>query len=187
MARKYYRRRYRRRTGKWSSDIKTFHQQYGTGLAGPFADYLTLCQNPSQDDATVSQKYTVKNIDLNFQIELPSIYQTGGQVYEDLCAFVMYVPEGYQVSSTAETIKKHPEWIMAYKYLGSPDVESSTTDPITPGRLPCHIKTRLARKLNTGDGVILYVTCNRTSAASDPANPQLLDISGMVRWWSKAN
>lgn len=178
MAKRRY-RRYRRSKGRWSANIQTIQPSNVSAPANSsFYSKTTLCENPAQSTSTVSQQYTVKNIELNYQIESPIESFTN---VENLCAYIMYVPQGMSVTETYPNT--HPEYIMAYRYLGSPDVErGTTTSVLTPGRLPPKIRTRLARRLQTGDSIIFLLTgLNNTSSNSG------VILNGLVRWWTKAN
>ena len=58
-----YRKYYRRRGGRWNSNIKRIKSQYAIaeGLTG---DSITIAQNPGQNDQTVGQTFTVKNVEV---------------------------------------------------------------------------------------------------------------------------
>ena len=47
---------------------------------------------------------------------------------------------------------------------------------------PIRMRTRLSRKLQTGDSVILFVQGSNSLSSTTSYN-----IDGIVRWWSKAN
>lgn len=167
MARKRIRRRYRRK-GRWSSNIKPIENQTITfpGNTKTSAS-ITLCYNPAQTDTTVSQQYTVKNVELNFEID-----STANQL-ESFCGYIMFVPQGMTIGD--DYAELHPEYIMAMRFYGSPDAD-------TPYRNPLRIKTRLSRRLNTGDSIIFYITgVNTYSQALNST------INGLLRWWTKAN
>lgn len=173
MARRRY-RRYRRRTGRWAGNIKTINYQTLSAPPGSFSGVIDLATNPVQSDSTVTQTYTIKNIELTYQIDyIPSTIDYN---IEALCAYIMYVPEGYIVTETLPNL--HPEWIMAYRWLGEPDIDGTQ-----PGRLPSKIKTRMARRLQSGDKVVLLITGSNRSSS----NTYNLQVSGLLRWWTKAN
>ena len=169
MARKYYRKRYYRRKGRWSANIKNI--ALSNNVEGNFFIYQTLCTNPVQNDNTVSQPYTVKNVEFSFMIENS---ETNKGLIEGCTIYIMYVPQGMNVDYNYPQL--HPEYIMAYRYLGSPQTDGEEN------RNPLKIKTRMARRLQTGDGVIFLMTGVKgtTGAVS-------LGLSGIVRWWTKAN
>lgn len=174
MAKRRY-RRYRRSRGRWSANIQRIRS---TGEALPdqiFGDTVTIAQNPVQSNTTVSQQYTVKNIEVSGQLEASSVEYS----IEDVAYYIMYVPEGYPVDLNLPYA--HPEWIMAYKYIGQ---GSSTYDH--GSYQPPKIKTRLSRRLNTGDSIIfLYNGFNATSGVGAQTIP--VKFNGLVRWWTKAN
>lgn len=179
MARRRYRRKYYRSKGRWSANIKTLtNQSIVAPQLSSFFAANTLCENPVQVDSTVSQQYTVKNIEFSYEIESPNSGNTN-QI-ESLCAYIMYVPQGMTVTETYPN--SHPEYIMAYRFLGSPNSEGSGDNLLNPGRLPSKIKTRLSRRLQTGDSVIFLIT-----GVNGATTQNILNLNGLIRWWTKAN
>lgn len=177
MARRRYRQRSYRRRGRWSSNIQNL---FLTGTAQPstqtepyFGDSVTLAQNPGQSQS-VSQQYTVKNVEVSGNIE--TISSSSNWNIEEVTYYIMYVPEGYAISTALPF--QHPEWIMAYKYYGSAVISNTGSS----SNIPPKIKTRLSRRLNTGDSIIfLYIAKNVSSS------PVEVKFQGLVRWWTKAN
>jgi len=171
------RRRYYKRKGRWSANIKQIIDDKKT-IAAASSFYLTtdLCKNPAQNDNTVSQQYTVKNVEFTFQLEIP-YGQTGLSGVEGLICYIMYVPQGMIVTETYPLY--HPEYIMASRFIGSPDYEVTDNNFI---RNPLKVKSRLARRLQTGDSIIFLIT-----GTTDNQNPSQLSINGLLRWWTKAN
>lgn len=171
MAKTTRRKYWKRRSGKWSSNIQNLNL---TGTAQPntrFGDSFTIAQNPAQANTTVSQQYTVKNVEISGYIE-----STTYSNLKDLTYYIMYVPEGYAVG--LDLPYNHPEWIMAYKYIGVGASSSSGSFDQPP-----RIKTRLSRRLNTGDSIIFLYIGNNTATSG----ASLLTFRGLVRWWTKAN
>lgn len=172
MARTNKRRRYYRSKGRWASNIQSLNLSGSASESSRFGDSFTIAQNPGQSNSSVAQTYTVKNIEISAQLEVGD--STPAPI-EDISYYIMYVPEGYPIS--IDLPYNHPEWIMAYKYIGQTfgNTQSSTYQPPK-------IKTRLARKLNTGDSIIfLYNGLNSSN------NPHQVRLLGLVRWWTKAN
>lgn len=174
MARYRRTRRYRRRSGRWAANI----QEIGTTtvlLSGPdgawYRDF-TLAFNPTQLNTAVSQVYTVKNFEVTFEFNGVD----GSGYIEDVVAYIMFVPQGMQVSTSYNL--DHPEYIMAYKFLGSP-----TSDTPTSMAQPTKVRTRLSRKLQSGDKVILFLKGNKTLASAVAS----AEFHGLARWWTKAN
>lgn len=140
--------------------------------AGTWFGTATLATNPTQTTLGVSQIYTVKNFDINFTIDTSNDQSL--QSIENICSYVMFVPQGMNVTSDYNL--QHPEYILNYKYLGSP--ASDGEQQFQPTRL----RTRLARKLQTGDSIILFIK------GRNQANVDLtLSLNGLIRWWTKAN
>jgi len=180
MARRSYRRyrRFRRGT-KWSANL----QEIGTTSIvaaenSTFWQSFVLSFNPTQVNTAVSQVFTVKNLEVSFYID--SGLTNALNHIEDVAAYIMFVPQGMNVTETYNT--QHPEYIMAYKFLGGPssDVQSST---VGQQYQPTKIRTRLSRKLQSGDNVILFIKGNNTSSSE----PLSFQFHGLVRWWTKAN
>lgn len=177
---RYRRRRFRRRSGKWAPNIKEFNSDALTENLGKFFNSAVLASNPAQSDALVSQVYTVKNFDINFSIETKmdtdADIGVASQI-ENLTAYIMFLPQG--MTLTAQYNIQHPEYIMACKYIGSP-----TADAPLSAANPIRVRTRLARKLQTGDSIILFVT-GYEEGSQQIALP--LTLTGIARWWTKAN
>lgn len=169
------RRRYKR--AKWSANIQEINNVTIPADSGQWAGTTTLVTNPVQSTLGVSSIYTVKNFDINFTIETRL---TGSDLndLEAITAYIMFVPQGMNVSETYNL--DHPEYIMNYKYLGSPP--GSTTTSELQQFQPYKVRTRLSRKLNTGDSVILFLKGTNTGA-----NQVNILLSGLIRWWTKAN
>lgn len=165
-------KRYYKKT-RWSPNIQEIPTTNLSIVAGPDVwhfDY-TLCTNPEQNNNLVSQTYTVKNMEVQFELDWGQAISQS--TIEDIAYYIMFVPQGMNI--TANYNIEHPEYIMAYKYYGSP--ANDTNDRYIP-----KIKTRLSRKLQTGDSIILFLKGSNVSSTA--ANPSL---HGLVRWWTKAN
>jgi len=178
MARSTRRKYYKRRSGKWSSNIQRIRLIGDAGTPGFFGDTFTIAQNPGQDNLAVSQIYTVKNIEISGQLEAQGV--TSPQIgnaskIQEVTYYIMYVPEGYPIDITLPD--KHPEWIMAYKFIGQAASAADSTAYQTP-----RIKTRLSRRLNTGDSIIFLYTAYNDNTVNLP-----IKFTGLVRWWTKAN
>lgn len=185
MAKRRY-RRYRRRRGRWAANIVEIDKVQtllNPGTEPYFGIYETLATNPNQSNNTVSQAFTVKNFDINFTLE-GNAY--GQSYYENMTAYIMFLPQGYTV--TRDYNLEHPEYILNYKYLGSPTTQQSEVTPETNNSTetqhyqPFRIKTRMARKLQTGDSIILFIKGYHQGNTSAQ-----FQLRGLIRWYSKAN
>lgn len=170
MAKTYKKRRYYKSKGRWSSNIQEFNSVGITFSPGQSSGTTTLMTNPIQNTASVSQQFTIKNIELTFSVE----ESTNGEI-EAVTAYIMFVPQGMQVGQDYNI--QHPEYIMNYKYIGSPsqDIQNSQAQPI-------RVRSRLSRRLQTGDSIILFIKATNQGSADRSVN-----LSGLVRWWTKAN
>lgn len=186
-------RRYRRyrKSSRWAANIQEINATLSAGT-GIFSNAETLVTNLAQDPQRTSQTYTIKNVEITFTLENESDsgdqeYGENGKYLEGVTIYIMYVPQGMNVTSQYNI--QHPEYIMAYKYIGSPlneiaNQQTATTPEFTIGQTfqPTRIKTRLARKLQSGDNIILYI-----KGINQSSMPQAFRVNGVIRWWSKAN
>ena len=189
MARYRRRRYYRKKSGRWAANIQeianTISPQGNTWSAAE-----TILSNPTQQPSYVSQTFTVKNMELNFNLDYEGYdTQTDVNLYEGITVYIMFVPQGMNITNDYNI--EHPEYIMAYKYIGSPTTESiyyPNNSSNAPGQQyqPTRIKSRLARKLQSGDSIVLFVKGNLTGTPSTSSTNRLR-LSGVVRWWTKAN
>lgn len=170
---KTYRKRYYKK-GRWSSNITKLENTSLQATPGNWSSYTDLCENPPQTNSTVSQQFTIKNVELTFQLELSLANQ--GPVIESTTVYIMYVPQGMTIGSDYHI--QHPEYIMAYRFIGSPEVETGNYGV----RNPLRVKTRLARRLQTGDKIIAYF-----EGTNEGSNNIPISVNGLIRWWTKAN
>ena len=178
MAKYRRRRRYYRSKGRWSSNIQEINTTTVTsqGLGSNFYS-MVLAYNPPQTNTSTSQIYTVKNLEVSFNVdEAPNV---NTQAAEDVCVYLMYVPQGMNV--TINYVAEHPEYIMNYKFIGSPSVDTPSSQA-----QPTKVRSRLSRRLNTGDYLMLFIkyTDTRSSNTSPGAG---FNLHGIARWWTKAN
>lgn len=168
--RNYY-RRYSR--SKWSPNIQEIPTtSIVTAANSTFFQSFTLAFNPPQTTTSVTQVFTVKNVEVNFYID------TGASQHislEDITAYIMYLPQGMNITPNFNI--EHPEYILAYKYLGSPTNDSSSQQ-----YQPTRVKSRLSRKLQSGDNIILFI--KGTNVNTNETN---FDFHALIRWWTKAN
>lgn len=183
MARRRYRKFYRRSKGRWSANIKNVDKTATFNFTGAEITqggtlWLSdlMAENPAQTDNTVSQTYTVKNFDFSFYIE----HGNNLTFLENFCCFIVYVPQGFTVDENI--IKTHPEWIMAMRFIG--ETKNDTTQQYY---LPFRVKTRMARKLNTGDSIHFLITGVRDPYNTSTNTAVVISVKGIVRWWTKAN
>lgn len=173
-------RKYSRRTHvKWAPNIQKVRDSISCS-PGEWSGNSVLTLNPVQNNSSVSQTYTVKNFDITFTIEAGSANSVNS--LEGITAYVMYVPQGMTVGN--DYYQQHPEYILNYKYLGSPSTRQGSETTIIESQQfqPFRIRTRLSRKLQTGDYIILYIQGTNTLTDN-----QTLYIDGLVRWFTKAN
>lgn len=182
MARYRRRRFYKRKSARWAPNI----QEVGNLItANPttWSATETIMANPTQQNSFVSQTYTVKNVEISFNIDTET---TGvSQYIEGITAYIMFVPQGMNITNDYNL--QHPEYIMAYKYLGSPSSDSEGSPGVSGTVIgqqyqPYKVRTRLARKLQTGDSVVIFI-----KGVNQYTQNITLRLSGLIRWWTKAN
>lgn len=171
------RRKYWKRRTRWAANIADIGTSIGiTSGIGEFSGTATLVTNPVQSSLSTSQIYTIKNVEATFDLAFAnSASEDAGSGVERLTVYIMFVPQGMNVGEDYNIL--HPEYILNYRFIGAPMADNNIY------RNPVRVKTRLARKLNTGDSIILFIKGNKdiTSAIGS------LQINGVVRWWTKAN
>ena len=173
MARYQRYRRYRRfRAKRWSSRIQNMDITQSVASGQNFFVFRNLATNPVQDADTVSNRYTVKNIRVQFTLEQNSTAEANS--LENCQAFILFIPQGFTASSA--TAYDHPEWIMASKHIGIPLSVNN------PGYNPLTMSTRLSRKLDTGDKIIFCVQGTNTTTTNVTGR-----ITGIIRYNTKAN
>lgn len=165
------RRRYYRKKASWSSRIQELNISENAAAGGTFFIQRDLVTNPPQADNNISQKFTVKNIRAELETQITT---TNPAAVNFMRAYVMFVPQG--VTIEANLPLNHPEWIMAYRWIGSAVLNS------TPYFPALKLSSRLARKLDTGDRItFLIIGDNNDTQATG------LNCNGLVRYNTKAN
>ena len=178
MARYRRRRFYKRRTHYSPNITRIGPSSFNIPAQSRDIGIVTLIENQVYDPARSNNIITVKNPELSIEFESPSNY------IESCTAYLLFIPEGYTVN--LDTPIQHPEWIMAYKYFGSPNYDTNTYVNDTRTETTKYInkiKTRLSRKLNTGDRIVLLVE----GTNADTANQHRMEYQGLCRWFTKAN
>lgn len=172
MARKTYKKRYYKKS-RWSANIAEHQNTTTIPASSQFYINTKLCENPVQSTGTVSQPYTVKNVEFTFTFD-----STQMAMYLDrIIGYIIYVPQGMNIDENYA--QQHPEYIMAYRFFGNAEYESATN---SGKKTPLRVKTRLARRLQTGDSIQLLIT-----GVNSYSQQNSLIYSGVCRWWTKAN
>lgn len=175
MARRRY-RRYARKRSRWSSNLVDIGPNNFV-LANP-QDWnhteFTLITNPDYSDQLTSNLYTIKNVDVTLQFDATATSAIG---IENVQFYIMYVPQNMYVGQ--DYAIKHPEYIMAMRYYGEPGQDQTNATKYSPS---IRIKSRLARKLNSGDRIILLIRASNISG-----NSLTTMFGGICRFWTKAN
>lgn len=169
MAKSRRTKKFYRSKGKWSSRIQNVDITKEIAGNSNFFESRNLALNPIQEDNTVSQKFTVKHMWVQFTIEA-----IGTDTLENCQAFILFIPQGFNLDDS--TAYQHPEWIMASRFIGVPIAEND------PGYGPFNIRSRLSRKLDTGDRIVFVLQGHNRSV-----NNTNTRLTGIVRYVTKAN
>ena len=174
-----YRKYTRRGKSKWSSNIVDIGpSSFVLANQGWNSTELTLITNPDYSNQLTSNLYTIKNVEVAINFDTAAVTNQG--LIENLQFYIMYVPQSMSVQQDYPI--KHPEYIMAMRYYGEPGLDAQSGS-ITGTTTPAYrIKTRLSRKLNTGDRVILFIRANNMGAVSVNTT-----AGGICIFWTKAN
>lgn len=176
MVRRFYKRRIYRHRKPWSSNFS--EGELSTNVAGLTSAVGTakLCENPAQTAAGVSQPFTVSRLQLNLQAFISTAFQQNDAALERIQVGVFYVPQNVTVN--ADLFVAHPEWLIAYKYIGLPS--KTTSGILVPAT---SIRSRLKRTLQTGDSLWMVITLVNSAAAG----PIPIRFTYSLRWWTRAN
>lgn len=170
MARHRRYRRYYRRRSNWSSRINELNISETLAANGDFFIQRDLVTNPAQTDNNISNKFTVKNVRAELEAQVTSSEATAINFVR---AYIMFVPQGVPVNGSLPT--NHPEWIMAYRWVGSPVANGSPYFPAL------RLGSRLSRNLDTGDRITFIIIGSNTDVVAAGIN-----CNGLVRYNTKA-
>lgn len=141
-----------------------------------FAFYQDLITNPTNlvdnglTQPNTGYVETIGGLEVNCTLE-------GASSLNNVSMYLMYLPEGYSTNDIYSFVQQHPEWILAYKYLGSP-----TDSANGQGCQPIRIRSRFRRNLLTGDRIVMVATGWNSSNTSVQGT-----IWALVRFSSKIN
>ena len=175
--RRYYRRYWPRSNRvKWSSNFAEGTVRLEIPANNTTTTSASVCKNPVQSVNSVSQPFTTARVTLNIQAvaETPEAAQALGNVKVG----IFYVPQGYSVSNSL--FIEHPEWLMGYRFLGEPIIDIAGSSTIMR---PFTVATRLKRRLQTGDSIVLLIAAYNQSATTAYS----IRFNYTARWWTKAN
>ena len=90
MARYRRSRRYRKRSGRWAANIQEINASLSAN-PGIFSSAETILTNPAQSAALVTQVFTVKNVEITFNLDFED--SSGVGIIEGVTVYIMYVPQ----------------------------------------------------------------------------------------------
>lgn len=170
-----YKRRYYKKSKYASNIIDIGPSEFVLNQNGWNFTEVTLVTNPAYSPTTTSSISKVKNVEVAMNFDCTSIVTK--RDIENLQFYIVYVPEGMYVGN--DYIQKHPEFIMAMRYYGEPSGDNDASAQ----SFVLKIKSRLARNLNTGDKIILYIRGANVSLDTS----YNIGYGGICRWWTKTN
>lgn len=155
-------RRFNKQPKLKNKQILQLQKQF-TAESGEFLTTVDLITNPTNVSTTQLTGYveTIGGFSIDCTFE-------GASTFNNVAMFIMYIPEGYSIASNValslSVINQHPEWIMAYKYLGSPtEIDTSS---VGQGCQPTRIRSRVRRNLMTGDRIVLVIAGKNSAGES---------------------
>jgi hypothetical protein len=154
--------RYNKQPKLKNNQILQLQKQFSVS-SGEFLTTVDLITNPTNVDTYHLTGYveTIGRFAIDCTLEGPS-------TLNNVAMFIMYIPEGYNITSTGDNslsvINQHPEWVMAYKYLGSPTEPHDSIGG--QGCQPTRIRSRVRRNLMTGDRIVLVIAGKNSSGES---------------------
>lgn len=169
-------RRYYKKTS-WESNLININGSQSATANNNYVIYENLATNPALTPTGITQKFTVKNVKLQVRATATDI--TSATNFDNFSVYILYVPEGYASAVPGDYANipfNHPEWIMAYRYIGKPLPDTSTSF------LPINISTRLARNLGSGDRIVFLLLGTNNDAFSHTIN-----YKGLASFVTKAN
>jgi hypothetical protein len=138
-------------------------QKQFNAQSGEFLTTVDLITNPANVNTNQLTGYveTIGHFSIDCTFE-------GASTLNNVAMFIMYIPEGYNIDTTVgnslSVINQHPEWIMAYKYLGSPT--ESYESNVGQGCQPTRLRSRVRRNLMTGDRIVLVLAGKNSAGES---------------------
>lgn len=160
MARYYRRRSYTRVVRpkkKWASGYKTIAGAIQTGTGSSFVYNTNLVENST--DSSNPTPVIIKTG--NFRVQFDAVLNVGGSGILTARAYVVYIPEGWNLGTTGAEIylnidnivAQHPEWIMVWRQLDFGNANASGSVDTTVVRM----SSRLKRNLNSGDKIVFAI------------------------------
>lgn len=128
-----------------------------------YSDIITV---PDDDSTNIPRSMLVGNVQLTTTVEALSNVNS----FNNMVIAVMRVPRDTTINS--DFIDLHPEWVLAYKYIGSP-ISISDAQQFQPVRVSSRKKVRLY----SGDSVKLIVQYSK----SNTTVPIEYSVEGEIR------
>jgi len=117
-----------------------------------------------EDYNGIPRSLMVGNVKLSANVNVGSSFLS---VVNNIELAIMKVPQDVATSTTAaplngDFIRRHPEWIFAYKYIGDPSEED-----VGQQYQPHRMTSRKTMRLFSGDQLMLVVVLHKTGVYSD--------------------
>jgi hypothetical protein len=156
-----------------------FKINYGDNVPaanGTFTASHIVAFNTEESGTTFPRKVRIRNVDLTANLETMA---TTSSAFDNVTVAFMKIPQGFSVDNTSDaTLVKHPEWVLAYKYIGSPVVTSESQQ-----YQPIRIRSNKSITLYPGDGLYLVVTGTKAATQSVAT----IYTNGLVKYFTRVN
>ena len=176
MARRRYFRYYPRTRvakKKWASNFKTYYLSSDTS---PYVPYQVLVENKQQDGAPTPTVIKCGNFKVQGDVNLSNVSSFPDVLY--MRAFVLFVPEGWNMNLLSDIPLQHPEWIMSWTVIDLPIAAAQAAS----GGNKFSFSSRLKRNLNSGDKVVVYF---QSDVLVSPGPTTQINFS--AQYWTCAN
>lgn len=202
---RYYRRRTTRVVKpkkKWATNIRnvrfdTLDDTTVSLAASQVGAARVLCANSIEvdDGLTVSPTPTIVKTG-NYKIQCDASVTTSSAVFVRLMLYIMYIPEGVFIPSSADTpkqryeadfislkniVNRHPEWILAWRQFGADFINSSANLERVS------FSSRLKRNLNSGDQICAVILANEDVIVGEVGPITRVMINGTCQFWTCNN
>jgi len=153
-----------------------------TLVSNSWSSSYVLTQNSSNIDTegTVTPiKYSIRRGVFNCSVEVPTDMQ---KYFDNLSCYIMKLPEGVNGSSSIP--QEHPEWVLGWKFIGSP--LGSNTNTVQP-LAPISVRFNKGCTLYSGDRLCAVFVGHLNGF--NGSSPQSTDVicDGVYQFYVKAN
>lgn len=197
---RYYRKRYTRVVKpkrKWATNMRKIFFDSGTISVPHVGIAVLLCANSAEvvtGEAQVPTPTVIKTG--NYKVQCDAHIGTSSSAVIRTMMYIVYIPEGVFVPSTASTvssrvqtdfvslnliIQRHPEWILAWRQFGADVIAASANlDKVS-------FSSRLKRNLNSGDKIYAVFLANDDTEGTGTNVISRAVVNGTCQFWTCNN